>query len=301
MAEMDPQPVEPVENPEHEEIVVVIEPTPVVIPVNRPRKVYAGMWGPPEIAAVAIGAMVLLLVSIVYFFWVIPSGRELAKNKSEADRLEAELALASSKFGEITSTEEQVTKIVASIDDFEARFLPLPVNGQPALYQRLNGLIAAYGLVNTTGPDYAPLETNDMNTGQQTEEQKGRAKYRSLYPGVYVSTTVEGSYQNLRRFIREIETGREFVIVSAVELAPADTEKQKTPASQAPGAGNVTSANPTMGGPKGFPAGIGPTISQDQTQARRPQGKTHGETVSLHIEMAAYFRRPSFVPEQAQQ
>jgi hypothetical protein len=25
-------------------------------------------------------------------------------------------------------------------------------------------------------------------------------------------------------------------------------------------------------------------------------GKTHGETVSLRLEMAAYFRRPNFVP-----
>ena len=37
----------------------------------------------------------------------------------------------------------------------------------------------------------------------------GHRQVRSLYPGVYVTMTVEGSYQNLRRFIRDIETGRE--------------------------------------------------------------------------------------------
>jgi hypothetical protein len=36
---------------------------------------------------------------------------------------------------------------------------------------------------------------------------------------------------------------------------------------------------------------------QNQQQGRpRPKGRVHGETVSLHIEMAAYFRRPSFTP-----
>ena len=113
------------------------------------------MWGPLEIAAVSVGASRSLVASLVYFFFVIPSNRELAKNKSEADRLEAELISARSKYGEITSTETQVAKLVSSVDDFETRFLPLPSNGQSALYQRLNGLIGAYGLVNTTGPDYA--------------------------------------------------------------------------------------------------------------------------------------------------
>ena len=128
------------------------------IPPNRPRKVYAGMWGPLEIVAVSLGALAVLAAFLVYFFFVMPSNRELARNKSEADRLEAELISAKSKYGEITSTETQVGKLLASVDDFETRFLPVTTNGQAALYQRLNGLIAAYGLINTTGPDYAPLE-----------------------------------------------------------------------------------------------------------------------------------------------
>ena len=146
------------------------------------------------------------------------------------------------------------------------RFLPLPANGQPALYQRLNGLIAAYGLVNTTGPDYAALETADQNPGQQTDEEKGRAKFRSLYPGVYVSTTLEGSYQNLRRFIREIETGREFILVSAIEVAPTETERQNPNAD--PAANTAIPVNP------GFPKGPGfnppGALNQPQTRPKVP-------------------------------
>ena len=291
MAELEPQPNPAPEALETVEIVYV---TP---PPNRPRKVSSSMWGTFEIAAVSASALILLTVVMVYFFWVVPSNRELALNKSETDRLEAELISAKSKYGEITSTETQVGKLAASVDDFETRFLPLASNGQSALYQRLNGLIAAYGLVNTTGPDYAPLETADVSSGQQTDEEKGRAKYRSLYPGVYVSTTLEGSYQNLRRFIREIETGRDFIVVSAVELAPTDTEKQKD--QTAPNTVAVNPANPNAGGlnQKGFPPGFSAPVTVNQTQQRqRVPGKMHGETVSLHIELAAYFRRPNFVP-----
>jgi Tfp pilus assembly protein PilO len=278
------------------ETIVTAQPE-IYIPANRPRRVYGGMWGPLEIGAVSVAGLVVLLAGVLYFFWVVPSDRELARNRSEAERLDAEFLSAKSKYGEITDTQTEVEKIVASVDDFEARFLPLPSTGQTALYQRLNGLLAAYGLTNTTGPDYAPLETAELAPGQQSEEEKGRSKYRSLYPGVYVSTTVEGSYHNLRRFIREIETGREFIIVSAVELAPSDTESRKPqPEKQDPNA----PFDPTRGqnfGQGSFQGGFGRPPVQAQPQVRsRPKGKTHGETVSLHIEMAAYFRRPNFTP-----
>ena len=297
--ELDPLELDPIETATEPVDVVVVADEPVIItsnvPFNRPRKVYAGMWGPYEIGAVAIAVLVLLASTFVYFFWVLPSNNELIRNRSEATRLEAELISAKAKYGDITDTETQVAKIVASVSDFEANNLPLPANGQTALYQRLNGLIRGYGLVNTAGPDYSPLDLADANSEQQTDEEKGRAKFRSLFPGVYVTTTVEGSYQNLRRFIRELETGREFIILSAIELAPSDTQKNDSdePANvvQVP-----QTARPDI---KGFP-GQQQNAPGGQIQAStgkpKAQGKMHGDIVSLHIEMAAYFRRPNFVP-----
>ncbi|MBK9215004.1 MAG: hypothetical protein IPM59_05305 [Chloracidobacterium sp.] len=304
MAELDPQLNPDDEMPEAETVMIEAAEMPAFIPPNRPRKVYGGMWGPLEIGAVALGLLALVGAIGIYFGLVLPSNRELARNRSEADRLEAEVVSAKTKYGEITTTQEQVDKIVTSVDDFEARFLPVTTVGRTALYQRINGLIAAYGLVNTAGPDYQPLETADMNTGQQSDEERGRAKFRSLYPGMYITTTVEGSYQNLRRFIREIETGREFVIVSAVELAPSDTESDKEkaqPAAQpvqpgAPAAKNIQARiNTTMGGQSMVPQ------APVQPEQRSKKGKMHGEIVSLRIEMAAYFRRPNAAPVEPTQ
>lgn len=304
MSEMDPKPVEPIVaepavvetavDVTTDEVVTIeaAEPASWNIPSGRRRTVYAGMWGPVEIAVVSAAALVLIVAGIIYFFWVIPSNRELARNKAEAGRLEAELISASSKYGDITSSETQVAKLNASVSDFEMNHLPVASTGQSALYQRLNGLIGAYGLINTSGPDYVPLETLDMNTTRGAEEDKGRSRFRSLYPGVYVTTTVEGSYQNVRRFIREIETGREFIVVSAVELAPSDSEGQK-PVRPATGQG---AGNPVAGMPKAGPGGIDPMAAPAQAQLARPKGKTHGEIVSLRIELAAYFRRPNTVP-----
>jgi Tfp pilus assembly protein PilO len=244
----------------------------------------------------------------------MPAQKELEKNKAERDRLESEFRTANTKYGDITSTEAQVAKLLTSVDDFETRFLPVGTIGKSALYQRINGLIGAYGLVNTTGPDYAPLQIADNRRGQETESERGRAKFQSLFPGVYVTMTVEGSYQNLRRFIREMETGNQFVVISAVELEPAETENKENNGDQSqPGVAkqqinNVRitpntpntidgfTQNQRAGQPRvqypGQPSAPYQTTTTTTAAPKAVRGKTHGETVSLRLEMAAYFRRP---------
>lgn len=275
-----------------EDETVVIEKAPEIdiVPANRPRKVYGGMWGPPELVALGASVLFLLGTAMFYLFFVKPSYTELEANKAERNRLETELISAQAKYGNITNTETEVAKLVSSVDDFESNFLPVAVNGKTSLYQRINSLIIGYGLVNTNGPAYAPLEVADFTQTNQSDEERGRERFRSLFPGVYVTMTVEGPYQNLRKFIREIETGREFVIISSVELAPSESTS-----------GNASA--PT-GGADGF-ATIDPVTGlpvQVQPQPQTQRGRTHGERVALRLEMAAYFRRQNTAqPEEAVQ
>lgn len=273
-----------------ETIIVEKEPAIDIPPANRPRKVYGGMWGQTEIAAVGLASLLVLAAILFYVFKVVPSENDLTRHRSERNRLESELASAKSKYGNISSTQTQVDKLVSSVSDFEMNYLPAATNGRIALYQRLNGLIASYGLVNTSGPDYAPLDAPDQGQNNQSDAERGRAKFRSLFPGMYVTMTVEGSYPNLRRFIREIEAGREFVIVSSVELQPSDTEKQNRQPNQPATAGNP--AIQPVGVNPAYQVPGGPISVPQQNQPLK--GRTRGEVVSLRLEMAAYFRRPDF-------
>jgi len=245
------------------------------------------MWGQAEIVTVGLAALAVVTALLLYLLVVVPSNRELEKNRADRDQLERDLTLARSKYGDITTTEGQVTKLLASVDSFESNYLPAAENGRTSLYQRVNGLISAYGLVNTSGPDYAPLDVADQ-AGSQADDERGRGKYRSLFPGVYVTMTVEGSYQNLRRFLREIEAGNEFVVVSSVEIEPTDTQKKDE--SPAPAVSAAAARAPQT--VPGFPnTGVVTNPAPVRVQTG-PRGKTHGETVSLRLEMAAYFRRP---------
>jgi Tfp pilus assembly protein PilO len=252
-----------------------------MIPKNRPRKVYAGMWGQTEIATVGIAMLAILAVIVIYIFFVLPEQKELTQNKAKQDQLQLELNSATEKYGSITDTETRVAELIQSVDDFEGRVLRFDSIGKPALYGRLNSLISAYGLVNTTGPDYAPLQIN----ANQVEEDKGKAKFQSIFPGVYVTTTVEGTYQNLRRFIREIETSDQFIVISAVELEPAEKNEEKNSTL------SVSAVRPNQ--PMMNQPGI---MTMTTPQAVKSRGKTSGEIVALRLEMAAYFRRANYQP-----
>ena len=284
---------------EDETIVIEKEPRIDIVPKNRPRKVYAGMWGPLEIATVGLGMLAILAVIILVVLVVMPAQKELEANKKKRDQLETELISSRGKYGTITSTEARVAELINSANDFETRFLRTAATGKTDLYQRLNGLISAYGLVNTSGPDYAPLEIAD-NLNKQNESERGRAKFQSIFPGVYVTTTIEGSYQNLRRFIREMETSDQFVVISAVELQPAETENKNTD-TNSPTQATINSVKVNPNNQFGVPMNpTQQTVVVPNAQPKTPRGKTHGETVALRLEMAAYFRRPNFQPTQVE-
>ena len=285
-----------------ETIVFPKEPSIDVVPKNRPRKVYGGMWGQTEIATVGLGALAILAMLLLYLLVVVPSNKELEQNRAERDRLERELVTARSKYGDITNTETQVSKLLSSVDNFESSYLPAADNGRTSLYQRINGLIGAYGLVNTSGPDYAPLDVANPSDANQSDGERGRSKFRSLFPGVYVTMTVEGSYQNLRRFLREIEAGNEFVVVSSVEIEPSDSEKKSDPSLPPTSRAASSASGPGSENAFGFPSAGNPSAAPAPVRVQSgPRGKTHGEVVSLRLEMAAYFRRPNAVIETAPQ
>jgi hypothetical protein len=97
------------------------------------------------------------------------------------------------------------------------------------LYGELNQLIVKNNVRNTSGPTYTPLEPagTKSNSGKTVV-----TKWQSFYPGIAVMVTVEGEYQNVRRFIRDVERSKQFVVINEVELqratqnnAPASAEE----------------------------------------------------------------------------
>lgn len=259
---------------------------------NKQRRVNLGAWGKSEIVIVTVSVVVLFLSLVFYVFVTLPEENSLERNVAERNRLRAEIEAESQKYKSFTTTEEQINNLVKSAEDFEIKYLPIADFGRTALYQRLNSLISQYKLVNTSGPDYAPL---DIVTKQSQTEERGRNRFQSIFPGVYVTMTVEGTYSNLRKFIRELEAGNQFTIIASIELESSTDQQEISSGEQLP---EEVSNQPFM-----RPGQMNPTIGSGirvynpnefvQNKQSRSKGKISGEVVSLKIELASYFRRPS--------
>jgi hypothetical protein len=220
-------------------------------------------WGRSEAVVIAsLGAFLLLCIGYLFLF-VNPGKSAALARRDEVKVLEKQLLEARDRYGRITSTEEQVARLIGSADRFESEYLPSESAGKTSLYKRVNDLITANGLINTAGPSYRGLDLqirdadgNQEGGGQETSSDR----LRSIFPGVLVSVTVDGSYSKVRNFLRQLEMSEQFIVISSVALEPSDRTES---ASQ----GNPTGGNQST--------------------------KSRNDVVSLKIEFAAYFRRAS--------
>jgi Tfp pilus assembly protein PilO len=222
--------------------------------------------GLPELIGLVGAAVLALLVIFAYFYFYLPANSHLKSAELERTRLQEQRKAFGVQVSENQSTRDTVNKIDASLKDFEGTWLSVSGPGRMSLYTVLNTLIKNNGLRNTAGPTYSPLEPVGTKQNAQpslTAEKQSNAKWQSIYPGISVSVTVEGPYQNVRHFIRDLESSRQFLIINAVELervSQSGGQDQSFPAVQPGGAGT-------------------------------PLAGTRGSLVSLRVDLATYFQR----------
>jgi len=220
--------------------------------VARERRVL----GPAEMIALGGSVLIFLLVVVSYLYFLVPAKSRLDAAQSERSRLQNQLRISRDIANQEQSTEAAVQRITQSLGEFESNQLLAADRGRMGIYDSLNFLIQKHGLRNTSGPTYVSLEPSDSKVGA-AGGRSANTKWQSIYPGIAISVTVEGAYQNLRRFIRDLETTRQFVIINSVELERS----------------NETNYSPATQG--------------------EPASGARGALISLRLEMTTYFKRAS--------
>lgn len=212
-----------------------------------------GILGPAELMGLAGSAVIMILVIVSYLYFLLPARSRLETLQLERSRIQSQLRKSTDIVRQGQSTDATVQKITRSLDSFESNRLVGANPGRMSLYDSLNQLIYKNGLRNTSGPTYLPLEPTGSKSASGSKSVN--TKWQSIYPGIAISVTVEGQYQSLRRFVRDIEGSKQFLIINSVEL-----ERSTETDNSAPIAGD-------------------------------PNGATRGSLVSLRLEMATYFQR----------
>ena len=184
------------------------------------------MFGIAEVVGLAVSCLILLLVLLSYLYFLVPARSRLASLQADRARLQTNVRKAHEIVNLGNDTQKSADAITVSLDKFENSGLVRQESGRMALYGELNQLMLKNALRNTSGPTYtyvAPAGTKSLVRSSST-------KWQSAYPGIAVAVTVEGQYQNVRHFLRDIENSKQFIIINEVELQRA-TENNSVPAS----------------------------------------------------------------------
>ncbi len=236
-------------------------------PVRRVQP-KTGMIGIPEIVGLILSGLLIFLATLSYFYFLMPANARLKRAKDEKITLDKSIENLKKSVNDKESTAIQIAARQNSIINFERNALRQQKLGQMSLYEELNQAIHRNALRNTDGPTYTALDPLDPNAPKTQANKGGIARFQSLFPGVSVSVTVEGSYINLRRFIRDVEASGQFVIINAVQLEGQEKS------------GNETASNP----------------DDRMDNPNAPSQKK--SSVSLRLDMAVYFQREASAGEQ---
>lgn len=179
----------------------------------------SGVFGVAEVIGLAGALLILVMVVASYLYFLVPTRSRRAALELERARLQSQLRNSQELLTRGLSIDATVHNITQSLDSFETAGLVDANRGRMGLYDSLNTLIRKNGLRNTSGPSYTPLEPIGSKTSPGSKA--ANTKWQSVYPGIAISVTVEGPYQNLRHFVRDIETSKQFIVINTVELERA--------------------------------------------------------------------------------
>ena len=232
-----------------------------LVTVRRTRR--AGALGLPEIIALAVAALLFVGALAAYSLYLVPQRTRLANLGQERERLEKRLRDVNQIAEEHKSKDALVADIVNSLEKFETGTLAQRDASSTAIIEELNEKTAHNGLARA---QFSFTHQEEL-TGEQLEKQQQRLaasggtatgtgiaarKRQSVFPGIDISLTVEGSYANVRHLIHDIEASRRFIVIDGVELeSVSDAGAQRTAESKV----------------------------------------ERGQLVSLRLDMSAYFRR----------
>jgi hypothetical protein len=231
-----------------------------------------GALGLPEFAAVAVAALLLLTAVLAYLFLLVPARSHTVELENERSDLQMLLQSQQNNIGTGKDTEQRVSDILSSLESFEVDHLGQASSGTKTVVEELNRLILKNNLRISGGVNFRQLQEAmpgaepTARSRRPSGDETGQRIEQSVFPGIGVMLTVEGVYPNLRRFIRDIEADRQFVVINTVELeGVTDSNAAEAPAPVVPGA--------------------------EPGAVAQPQAPSRNALVSLRLDMATYFRR----------
>lgn len=151
---------------------------------------------------------ILLLVNIALFALVVyPLSKKVAGGEQQADASAAELNAARRDHSAAKETVAGKSQADAELEKFYAQVLPPDLSGARRItFLRIEQL------------------ATQCNLRLERESTDPRAQSDSSLVKVTYTAALSGEYRNIRRFIHELETAPEFLVLENVQVTQGDNE-----------------------------------------------------------------------------
>ena len=183
-----------------------------------------GMVGVPEVVALVAACALLAVAAASYFLLLVPARMRLANLETERSQLQTQIRTATESRNTRLSAGDRVSEIVRSLEQFESGALAPREASINSLYEELTEKPRRNGLARA---QFSFIHQDEQAEGGQQQQQSQRAaanlsgsarRRQNVFPSTDISLNIEGSYGNVRRFIRDVERSNRFVVINGIQL-----------------------------------------------------------------------------------
>jgi hypothetical protein len=181
---------------------------------------------PTEMAAVGLALGLVLLVIMYYFVSLAPALDRLATvEKENAYQIQVIGQTPPPQSG--PSQKQQILEAKNSLDNFEGHYLKAMAQGRIDLINEINQLAKADNLHLGSGIEMHALHKTGSAADTETQNAKKKKDTETLdiFPRVQFHFVVRGEYKDLRKFLRDLESSKQYVVFDSVSLSSSEQKQ----------------------------------------------------------------------------
>lgn len=175
-----------------------------------------------EMAVFGAAILFASAVAIFYSYKVAPLSFALAARQGQIKDLKASIEKLNIEEKKRLDQASNAEKILESLRGFESRLTP-DGSGITQIINEIDALGGAHKVV-ASDSNYRKEEADEPKLDENGNQrlQQNRDRKPKIYPNFGVETTVVGDYPNLRRFLSDLERGKQFLIVNSLSFQGGD-------------------------------------------------------------------------------
>jgi hypothetical protein len=169
-----------------------------------------------EIAGTALAVAAVCFVIFYFFSALRPIHDRLQAARDRLDSQQKVLIGGGGQTSSGPSPKDQIKAAKLSLDEFQGRWLKPMTEGRVAAINQLNEMVAADKLRLASGIEMR-MSKKGANTTDPSRKRKDDTTLEA-FPKVDLRLTVLGNYNDIRKFIRDVQASKQFLVVNTMGL-----------------------------------------------------------------------------------